>query len=307
MTNVFKKKIRKNAGQKTPVPFGDQGKKSRQGVNEVLCGIHPVLEALKVGRRRFYEILIAEERSASRMEPIVDEAKKRRISVAYAPGDLLDEMSLGVMHQGVVATVSPFSLQKAEALLKSGALDLSDYAIHTSDFLDQGESGASTSTELPQAPLKPGRFYLILEGVEDPHNFGAIIRTALSAGVDRIFIPKDRAVHPSPSVSRASAGAMEHADILVMTNTANFIKGLKKKGIWIAGLDAKGRTSLFDADFSGDIALVIGGEHRGIRPLVQSECDFLISLPMVRGVDSLNASVAAGIAMYEVFRQRAVK
>ncbi len=147
---------------------------------------------------------------------------------------------------------------------------------------------------------------MILEGVDDPHNLGAIIRTALCSGVDHIVLPKDRSVHPSPSVSRASAGAMEHADISIVTNITFFIKELKKKGVWVAGLDAQGETSLFKADLSGSIALVVGGEHSGIRPLVKKECDFLISLPMVKGVTSLNASVACGIAMYEVFRQRSV-
>ena len=286
---------------------GPREKKKKQVTGnafEMLCGIHPVLEALKVGRRRFFEITVAKTRSAGRLDAIMDRANRQGIPLGYEDSDALDTLSLGVKHQGVVAKVSPFPLHKAEGLLKSGELDL---PCHSSSFsLSQsgGNEPSSSSSPLSTARLENGRFFLILEGVEDPHNLGAIIRTALCSGVHRIFLPKDRAVHPSPSVSRASAGAMEHANISVVTNTATFLKGLKKKGVWIAGLDADGETSLFQADFSGDIALVIGGEHSGIRPLVKKECDFIVSLPIVHGVTSLNASVACGIAMYEVLRQR---
>ncbi len=306
---------------------GGREKKGRQGVEsafEILCGIHPVLEALKVGKRRFFEIAMAKGRSAGRLDAIMEMTNRQGIPLRYEESDTLDTLSLGVKHQGVVAKVSSFPLHKAEALLKSGALDLPYYSPYLSQckgefspvsspsasisFSQKGAElpSSSPSSSLPSAGRESGRFFLILEGVEDPHNLGAIIRTALCSGVDRIFLPKDRAVHPSPSVSRASAGAMEHADISVITNTATFLKGLKKKGVWIAGLDADGETSLFQADFSGDIALVIGGEHSGIRPLVKKECDFIVSLPMVHGVTSLNASVACGIAMYEVLRQRSM-
>jgi len=148
-------------------------------------------------------------------------------------------------------------------------------------------------------------FILILENIEDPHNFGALIRTALCAGVDYILIPKDRSAGPSSTVSRSSAGAMEHADIYYITNTASILRALKKKGVWISGLDSDGNTSLFSADLTGNIAIVIGGEHKGIRPLVKKECDFLLSIPNKGDINSLNASVAGGIAMYEALRQRA--
>jgi 23S rRNA (guanosine2251-2'-O)-methyltransferase len=143
-----------------------------------------------------------------------------------------------------------------------------------------------------------------LENIEDPHNLGALIRTALSAGVDFILIPKDRSAGPSSTVSRSSAGAMEHADIYMITNTASILKSLKEKGVWVFGLDADGNKSLFDADLKGHIALVIGGENKGVRPLVKKECDFLLSIPNKGKLNSLNASVAGGIAMYEALRQR---
>ena len=147
-------------------------------------------------------------------------------------------------------------------------------------------------------------FILVMENIEDPHNLGALIRTALSAGVDYILIPKDRAAGPSSTVSRSSAGAMEHADIYMITNTAALLKSLKEKGVWVFGLDADGDRSLFDADLKGPIALVIGGENKGVRPLVKKECDFLLSIPNKGRINSLNASVAGGIAMYEALRQR---
>jgi len=138
-----------------------------------------------------------------------------------------------------------------------------------------------------------------MENIEDPHNLGALIRTALSAGVDYLLIPKDRSAGPSSTVSRTSAGAMEHADIYMITNTAALLRALKEKGVWVFGLDADGDRSLFDADLKGPLALVIGGENKGVRPLVKKECDFLLSIPNKSRINSLNASVAGGIAMYE--------
>ncbi|MFH1156456.1 MAG: 23S rRNA (guanosine(2251)-2'-O)-methyltransferase RlmB [Pseudomonadota bacterium] len=243
---------------------------------EFLSGIHPVREALKAGRRRITRLYMSKGRTQSRMESIVSLAQSRNIPVEMTDAGRLDDMTAGANHQGIAALSGPLPLGRSETVLKQ-------------------------VREL-QGPV----FILVIELLEDPHNLGALIRTAVCAGVDYIMIPRDRAASPTPAVSRASAGAMEHADLFVLANTAVFLRSLKDAGFWIAGLDAEGTTELFSSDLTGNLALVVGGEHKGIRPLVMKECDFLISLP-ITGVGSLNASVAGGIAMYEALRQRSGK
>ncbi|MBF0468073.1 MAG: 23S rRNA (guanosine(2251)-2'-O)-methyltransferase RlmB [Desulfamplus sp.] len=260
---------------------------------EILCGVHSVLEAIKAGRRSFSGIYIAKERTLSRLNEILDLAGKNRTGVEFVPMDFLDKMSSGVKHQGIIAKATPFPVSKAGTDPKERKAGIDFKA--TKARIDLENTARNSKN----------KFIVVLESIEDPHNLGAIIRTALCAGVDQIVIPKDRAVQPSPAVSRASAGAMEHADILIVTNTASYLRSIKKNGMWVAGLDAQGETPLFSADLSGNIAIVVGGEHQGIRPLVKKECDFLISLPLAHGITSLNASVACGIALYEVVRQRA--
>jgi 23S rRNA (guanosine2251-2'-O)-methyltransferase len=147
-------------------------------------------------------------------------------------------------------------------------------------------------------------FVLVLDQIVDPHNLGAIVRTAQCAGMHGIVIPKDRSAPPSAAASKASAGALEHARIACVTNLSNSIGRLKEDGLWIAGADRQGRTDLFDADLTGPLALVIGGEEKGLRPLVRRHCDFILSIPQVGPIGSLNASVAAAVIMYEAFRQR---
>jgi len=242
---------------------------------DILFGVHSVYEALKAKKRKFYKIEISKKRSLKRVEKAEVLARERKIPIEIVDPKLLDRVTNFAKHQGIVATTSFFPVKKASEVV----------------LLVQGK--------------KTPCFILILENIEDPHNFGALIRTALCAGVDYILIPKDRSAGPSSTVSRSSAGAMEHADIYYITNTASILRALKKKGVWISGLDSDGNTSLFSADLTGNIAIVIGGEHKGIRPLVKKECDFLLSIPNKGDINSLNASVAGGIAMYEALRQRA--
>ena len=242
--------------------------------NDILFGFHSVYEALKADKRKFYSILISKNRSLGRMENIETIARQRNIKIEMVDPELLDKMTDFSNHQGLAANTSFFPIKKAAEVVR-----------------------------LVQEKKEPC-FILILESIEDPHNLGALIRTALCAGVDYILIPKDRSALPSSTVSRSSAGAMEHADIFYITNTASILRALKENGVWVSGLDAGADTSLFDADLTGNIALVIGGEHKGIRPLVKKECDFLLSIPNKGNINSLNASVAGGIAMYEALRQR---
>lgn len=241
---------------------------------ELLFGFHSVTEALRAGKRSISQILISNKREDDRSSEIQALAKDRQIRVERVDSAALDRMTEFSNHQGIAAKVSFFPFKQAGEVV---------------DLLGKKEEGA---------------FILVLENIEDPHNLGALIRTAVSAGVDHILIPKDRSAGPTPTVSRISAGAMEHADIYMITNTAALLKSLKERGVWVFGLDAAGSRSLYDADLKGPLALVIGGENKGIRPLVKKECDFLLSIPSKAVINSLNASVAGGIAIYEALRQR---
>ena len=245
--------------------------------NDILSGFHSIYEALKSDKRKFEKIIISKKRSLKRVEKLERLARKKKIKIEFADPGFLDRISEYENHQGIIARTSFYPLQNALEIIPDIKNRQKEY------------------------------FILVLESIEDPHNLGALIRSAVCAGVDYIFIPKNRCAPPSSSVSRISAGAMEHANIFMITNTASILRTLKEIGFWISGLDAKGTVSLFDSDLKGDIALVIGGEHKGIRPGVKKECDFLLSIPNCGNINSLNASVAGSIAMYEVLRQTGLK
>jgi 23S rRNA (guanosine2251-2'-O)-methyltransferase len=176
-------------------------------------------------------------------------------------------------HQGVAAVVGPYPVVPLQRLTS-------------------GEKGP---------PL-----LLLLDGIQDPHNLGAIVRTALCAGAAGIVLPRDRSVGPTPAVSRVSAGALEHTALARVTNLARSIDSLKKAGFWIYGLVAAGGDSLFDCDLKGSLALVVGGEGKGLRRLVAERCDRIAAIPQRGPVGSLNASVAAAVALYEAYRQRSL-
>ena len=264
----------KKSGKKRPGPQKGKSGSMGAGRSEVLYGFHSVYEALNAGKRRFDTILLSDKRSDKRIEKVAVLAQKANLGVRYLPADELDRLANGGNHQGIAAHVSAFPVKKM------------------SDIWE------------PLRDRKSPFFILILESIEDPHNTGALIRTALCAGADYIIIPKDRSALPSPGVSRSSAGAMEHADIYIATNLASLMRDLKEEGAWISGLDAGGDKGLFEADLTGDLVLVVGGEHKGLRPGVRKECDFILSIPIQGQVNSLNASVAGGVAMFEAKRQR---
>ena len=180
------------------------------------------------------------------------------------------------MHQGIAASVSPYPL------------------VELADIIDK--PGLNDT----------GHFLLLLDNILDPHNLGAMIRTGLCTGIDGIVIPKDRSASPTPAVSRISAGALEHIFLAQVTNLVNTINTLKKKKLWIAGMDRVAKKSVFSCDFSDSVAIVVGGEEKGMRPLVKKHCDLLISIPQKGQINSLNASVAGAVVMYEAFRQRAL-
>lgn len=242
---------------------------------EFLYGVNPVFEALKVGKRNFRELIISrKDKPSARMNEIIALAERRGVPVNRVSFSKLTDLAGSADHQGVGGIASPFCTVSVEGILSKKKDNL--------------------------APP----FILLLDSIVDPQNLGALIRTALCSGVDGIVVPKDRAASPTPSVSKASAGAMEHADIALVTNLVKTVVALQKEGLWITGLDQAGDQSLYEADLSGPLGIIIGGEGRGIRPLVRKTCDFMVSIPQKGDFNSLNASVAGAITMYEVFRQR---
>lgn len=261
-------------GRKQSRGRGRKSENQNSGDKEILYGYHSVFEALKAGRREFESIMLYENRSDKRVQAVADLAGRKQVTVQTLTGEELDRMAGFGRHQGIAARVSAFPVQSTSALLKQ-----------------------------IEARIEPF-FILILESIEDPQNTGALIRTALCAGVDYIVMPKDRCALPSAGVSRSSAGAMEHAPIFLATNLSVLIRDLKTYGAWVSGLDAGADKGLYEADFTGNLALVVGGEHTGLRPGVRNACDFILSIPMETRITSLNASVAGGIAMFEARRQR---
>jgi 23S rRNA (guanosine2251-2'-O)-methyltransferase len=241
---------------------------------EILYGFHPVYEALRADRRTFHEIYILKQTHAKRIERIRSEAERQNILLKEVSPAKLQAIGGTVSHQGVMARVTAYPL------------------VDTADLLEAVLPGA------------PPPFFLLLDHIVDPHNLGAIIRTAVCAGIDGVVIPKDRSAYPTPAVSRISAGALEYMRVAQVNNMARFVKTLKDQDLWIVGLDQNAGQPIYAADLTGAVGLVIGGEEKGIRSLVKRNCDFLISIPQCGPVGSLNASVAGAIAMYESYRQR---
>ncbi len=239
---------------------------------ETLFGIHPVSEGLRAARRTFSEIYLA--KTSARLEKVIALAESRGVPVRKVSPSQLEAMSGTGMHQGIGAKVSRYPL---------------------ADF--------SEITASPKGTGSPP-FLLLLDNVVDSRNLGAMIRTALCTGIDGVIIPKDRSAPPTPGVSAASAGALEHIRLVQVTNLVSTIKELRQQGIWIAGTARDAPQSLFDSDLSDPLAIVIGGEEKGMRPLVRKQCDFLMSVPQEGPVTSLNASVAGAVVMYETLRQR---
>lgn len=243
---------------------------------EILYGIHPVFESLRAGRRKIFEIYLAKGKISKRLGKIKTAAESLNIPVETVNVTRLESLSGSGQHQGVGAMVSPYPFVR---------------------LADIGADIVSNDVD---------RFLLLLDNVSDPHNLGALLRTALCVGVGGIVIPKDRSALPTPAVSKASAGALEHANLIRVTNMVNTIKDLKSKGLWAVGLDKSADRSIFFSDLTGPVALVIGGEAKGIRPLVKKHCDMLLSIPQSSRINSLNASAAGAVVMYEAFRQRSI-
>ncbi len=243
---------------------------------EIVAGKHAVMEAMRSGRA-MNKLWISESAQKHIIAPILTEAKKLSIVTQYVDKRKLDQMASGINHQGVVAQVAPF-----------------DY-VDVDDII----AAAHAKNETP--------FIIILDEIEDPHNLGSILRTAECTGVHGVIIPKRRAVGVTATVSKISAGAAAHVPVARVTNIAQTIEALKAQGIWVAGADAAANQFVYEADLKMPIAVVIGSEGKGIGRLVKEKCDFLIKLPMYGQINSLNASVAAAVLMYDAVRQRHIQ
>lgn len=238
----------------------------------IIEGRNAVTEALRAGRT-IDRLFVLDGCNDGPVSTIKREAKKRDIPVKFVDKDRLDHMSETGHHQGVVARCAAY-----------------DYA-EVSDILDKAR-------EKGEDP-----FIILLDNIEDPHNLGAIIRSANLAGAHGVIIPKDRAVGLTATVARTSAGALNYTPVAKVTNLARTIDDLKKEGIWFACADMDGQI-MYDQNLTGPIGIVIGNEGGGVSRLVREKCDYVCAIPMKGDIDSLNASVAAGILMYEVVRQR---
>jgi 23S rRNA (guanosine2251-2'-O)-methyltransferase len=237
-------------------------------------GIHAVREALEAGSA-FDRIVIAKGRQDSRIEGIVQLARERGISVRFEDRGQLDRLANSRDHQGVVAIAAA----RPAATLE----DILGRANHS-----KGQQG----------------LIVLLDGVEDPHNLGAIIRTALAAGAHGVVIPERRAAGLTDTVARASAGALVHLPIAKVTNLVRTMEELKEAGYWLVGLDEEAQKTYAEVDYTSSTGIVMGSEGKGLHELTRKRCDFVVSLPTTGPVKSLNVSVATGVVLFEALRQR---
>ena len=233
----------------------------------VLSGIHPVTEALRAGRP-LDRVLVAEGAGGPRLQVIVDLARQAEVPVRFEPRSALDRVAGTPAHQGVVALGAAKKYTDLEAVPAAGIL-------------------------------------VVLDGVEDPHNLGAIIRTAHAAGAAGVVIPERRAAGVTDVVAKAAAGALEHLPVIRVTNVNRTLEELKERGYWIYGLDERGAEDYDRVEFSTPTALVLGAEGKGLHEQVRKHCDVLVRIPMAGKISSLNVSVAAGIVLFEYKRRRA--
>lgn len=264
----------KNSGRKEKTTESDRREANQiEEREDVVIGRNSVIEALK-GERTIETLYIANSKLEGSINTIVSIAKEKRIVIKEVDKRKLDSMCDGATHQGVIAKVTPYKYSEVSDILALAE--------------ERGESP----------------FIVILDEVEDPHNLGSIVRTAELFGVHGIIIPKRRSASVSATVYKSSVGAIEHVKIAKVTNLNATIEELKEKGIWVYGADIRAEEYSYQVDFSGPCAIIIGNEGRGISKLTVQKCDKLIKIPMVGKINSLNASVAGGIIMYEVLKGR---
>ena len=240
----------------------------------IIYGIHPLQEALKSSYLQIEKILIGTQTPHSPLQSILDLAKTRNIPVTFTTKESLERMAKGGVHQNVVGLIKETPYADVRGML--------------SHWRKQ-ETKA---------------LFLILDGIQDPQNLGSLIRTGLGCGAHGIIIPKDRSVGITPVVIKSSAGAAAHLPIARVVNIAATIDLLKKEGIWVYGASGEAKDLIYQLDLNLDLAIVIGAEGKGMRPLVKKKCDRLFSIPMKGPLSSFNASVSGGMILYEVMRQR---
>jgi 23S rRNA (guanosine2251-2'-O)-methyltransferase len=240
---------------------------------QFLFGVNPVLEKLKASPQEVLEVMMSPGGSRATLRLIEERAKARGLRVRYLRSDQLNRIAEGSRHQGVIAKVESYSYASFDALLQA-------------------------------LPASTGHDWILcLDGLNDPRNFGALLRCAEGAGIRHVIIPKDRSVDVTPAVVKTSAGAVHYVEIYRVSNLRRAILSLKEKGYWAVGLDAKARESLYEKAYPDKLVIVLGSEGRGIRPLLLQECDFLVSIPMRGKIASLNVAAAGGIFFYELLRQ----
>lgn len=244
---------------------------------EQIEGRNPVLEALRAGHELLKIYIFKNESGSGPLREIVEQANKKGIPINQVDNEVLNHMAVTRNHQGVIAMAAEWKYASLKEIF----------------------SKAAEKSEPP--------FMLLLDGVEDPQNLGSILRTAESAGVHGIIIPERRAAGLTAVVGRASAGAIEHIPVVRVTNLTKTMEELKKEGLWFSGVEMDGTIEFQQADLKGPIGVVIGGEGNGISHLVREHCDQVVRIPMWGKINSLNVSVATGIALYEVRRQRSLK
>ena len=239
-----------------------------------IIGINPVEGALANDPLRVREVLIEQGARNPRLASLSDEAKRLGVRVHARPRAMLDKVAGDARHQGVVAAYE-------------APPPLNDH-------------------DLPELVERAGAnaFFLVLDGVTDPHNLGACLRSAAAAGVTAVVVPRDRAVGITPVVRRASAGAADRVPLVAATNLARALRAMKDAGVWLTGLAGDAEKSLYEMDFKGPVALVLGSEGEGMRRLTREACDHVVRIPMPGVAESLNVSVAAGIVLFEALRQR---
>ena len=243
---------------------------------ERVFGLHAVGSLLERDATRVSVLLALESRSDTRMAKVLQLAEKAHVPVRRVSRRELDELVSGVSHQGVVAETG--------AVAGLGEKELPG-------FLDA---------------LGGAAFLLILDGVQDPHNLGACLRSANAAGVDAVIIPRDRSAPLNATARKVACGAAESLPVVRVTNLARTLRALREAGVWVYGATGEAESTLYETDLSGPVALVLGGEGRGLRRLTREHCDGLLSIPMAGSISSLNVSVATGIVLFEARRQRAL-
>jgi 23S rRNA (guanosine2251-2'-O)-methyltransferase len=242
--------------------------------SDFVFGVNPVTEKLRASPDEVMEVLLLEGHLRSGLRAIEFEARRLGVRVTYAHHQELSRLAASDKHQGVIAKVAPYQY------------------VQFSDWF-QNDTPPSAADEI-----------LVLDGLTDPHNFGALLRTAEAVGIRRVIIPRDRSVDVTPTVVKASAGAVHHLQICRIANLRRAMTLLKNNGYWLVGLDHRASEQIYDRVYPEKLGIVLGSEGKGIRPLIWRECDYRVSIPMLGKISSLNVAVAGAVFLYEILRQK---